>query len=186
MNNIDNKREESKNTKEDIDERKILGIKIKDVKDGMFVIMGAFILSAIIVFFFKITTVQGISMQNTLHEGEKYVLSKVSYFNNTPEKGDIIVFERDDLSVRYLIKRVIGVEGDHIVIKDNQLYINDELVNESYINEPMETEDIDVVVPTGKVFAMGDNRNHSIDSRSPIIGFVDVKDEIVGKVLTKK
>lgn len=156
----------------------------EDVKDLIMTAVFALALSTIILTFFRITYVKGHSMDGTLHDGQRLVLSKCNYwFGNTLERNDIVVFERKDLSTRYLIKRVVGIAGDHVVIKDNQLYINDELINEDYIKEPMITEDLDIVVPDGKVFCMGDNRNKSTDSRKFIIGYVDVNREVVGKVI---
>lgn len=157
----------------------------KDMKDMIITIVVALTLSAMVLIFFRFTTIDGHSMDNTLYDGQRLILSMKSYaFGKTPEYKDIIVFERKDLSTRYLVKRVIGVAGDRVSIKNNQLYINNELINEDYIKEPMkETDDMDIVVPEGKVFVMGDNRNHSIDSRKYIIGFVDIENEICGKVL---
>ena len=82
-----------------------------------------------------------------------------------------------------IIKRIVGLPGDHLSIKDNQLYRNGELLKEDYINEPMIWEDFECDIPEGKVFIMGDNRNHSIDSR--MIGYIDFDEEIVGRVFFK-
>lgn len=165
---------------------KKINIKISKryLKDLIITIMLGITLSIVILSFFRITTINGHSMDNTLYDGQRLILSMKSYsFGKTPEYKDVIVFERKDLSTRYLVKRVIGVAGDRVAIKDNQLYINNKLINEDYIKEPMNMDDLDIVVPEGKVFVMGDNRNNSIDSRKCIIGFVDIEDEICGKVL---
>lgn len=133
--------------------------------------------------FFITTTVQGSSMESTLQNKERLILNVNAYKKEKPQYGDIIVFERDDLSQKYFIKRVIASEGDTLKIQDNKLYINNELIHEDYIKEEMLTDDLEVTIPEGKVFAMGDNRNNSVDSRSFIIGLVDVEDEIVGKAI---
>lgn len=144
----------------------------------------AVLMSLIILQFFKLNTVVGHSMDSTLYDGQRLVLSLKAYENKAPEYKDIVVVERDDLSVKYFIKRVIGIPGDTIEIKDNQLYINGELINEDYINEPMVTEDLLIEVPEGKVFVMGDNRNHSLDSRNiNVIGLIDYEEEILGKAV---
>ena len=110
---------------------------------------------------------------------------KVIYKKGEAGKGEIVIIKRVDLSVKYLVKRIIAVEGDTLEIKDNELYLNNEVVNEPYIKEKMESTDYNkITIPTGKVFVMGDNRNKSVDSRSSTIGLIDVKD-IEGKVIFK-
>ena len=82
-----------------------------------------------------------------------------------------------------LSKRVIAVEGDKIECIDSELYLNGQLLEEDYINEDMDYHDFSYEIPEGKIFIMGDNRNHSIDSR--IIGYIDFEDDVVGKVFLK-
>ena len=81
----------------------------------------------------------------------------------------------------FIIKRVVGIGGDHIEIKDNELYLNGELLEEDYINGAMiNSEDMLVDVPEGKVFVMGDNRNNSLDSRK--LGYFDFDEDVIGRV----
>ena len=111
------------------------------------------------------------------------LVDKVFYKHSEPKRNDIIVVDYKDtnLNETFIIKRVIGISGDHIEIKDNELYLNGELLEEDYINSAMtNTEDMVVDVPKGKVFVMGDNRNNSLDSRK--LGYFDFEEDVIGKV----
>ncbi len=132
------------------------------------------------------TLVKQESMYPTLHENDYLILDKLSYRFQEPERGDIVVFNaalvNDSRDDRDLIKRVIGLEGDHVVVKDGKTYLNGEKVKEVYLNGSYKRGDVDIVVPEDKVFVMGDNREVSFDSRD--IGPIGIQ-TIRGKVLVR-
>lgn len=146
------------------------------------VIVITLLITYFILFFIQISKVQGSSMEPTYNEGNIVIVEKIFYKMGSPSNNDIIVVNAD-LANRHYIKRVVGVSGDHLEIKDGKLYRNDELVEEDYIKEPMLQTDMVIDIPEGKVFVMGDNRNNSSDSRQ--LGYYDIKDDIVGKVIFK-
>ena len=130
------------------------------------------------------------SMVPTLKIGDRVLVNKLSYDLHDVNRGDLIVFERPpgetDESVKDLIKRVVGLPGDQIVIKNNSVYINGEQLDESYLPDGTLTKQgrLDCVdatpcaVPDDSIWVMGDNREHSYDSRY----FGPIKsDTIVGR-----
>ncbi|MBO3444396.1 signal peptidase I [Clostridium sp. CCUG 7971] len=160
----------------------------KEAIEWIKIIATALVFACIITQFVKPTLVRGESMYPTLEENDYLIINRMSYRVGEPEKGDIIVFStallQDDGSPKDLVKRVIAVEGDHIKIENSNVYINDKLIKEPYIHDNYTEGAIDMVIPKGKVFAMGDNREKSLDSRYEDVGLVDKKD-IMGKVMVR-
>ena len=136
------------------------------------------------VFFFRLVDVVGDSMNPTLENADKMVVSDLFY---KPKQGDIVIFRKDEYKPEALVKRVIATEGQTVEIDFNKgrVYVDGVLLDEPYIAEPTRNQ-IDLtgtqVVPEGCVFVMGDNRNESADSRDSRIGMVDER-LIIGKVL---
>ncbi|HIR86147.1 MAG TPA: signal peptidase I, partial [Candidatus Limivicinus faecipullorum] len=137
----------------------------------------------IFAFFVRLIDVRGTSMNPTLNNGDKMLVSGLFY---SPKAGDVVVFKKDEYDPeRALVKRVIATEGQVINIDfDNGIvYVDGEAIQEDYIMEPT-TNKIDFIgpqtVPEGCVFVMGDNRNASTDSRKTEIGMVDSR-LILGK-----
>ena len=124
------------------------------------------------------------SMEKTIMTKDHIAGLRVAYLFGKPERLDIVVFTNpiDPASDPY-VKRIIGLPGDTVNIRDNQIYINnaEEPLDEPYIAEPMKTPDASYAVPEGHYFMMGDNRNRSTDSRFSEVGFIPY-DDIIGKV----
>lgn len=108
--------------------------------------------------------VDGFSMRPTLEDGEFLLVDKVSYFLGEVKRGDIIVFHFPLNPDEELIKRVIGLPGDHIVVQEGQVFVNGQMLNESYIAQPP-LYNGDWMVADGHLFVLGDNRNNSNDSK---------------------
>ena len=151
--------------------------------DYLKVIVITLIVTYGVLYFVQISKVYGTSMLPTYHEGNIVLVDKVFYKHSEPKRSDIVVVDYKDANMKetFIIKRVVGIGGDHIEIKDNELYLNGELLEEDYINGAMiNSEDMLVDVPEGKVFVMGDNRNNSLDSRK--LGYFDFDEDVIGRV----
>lgn len=150
--------------------------------------IGVVIIAAILLNKFVIQKVQvdGVSMRPSLENEEQLILEKVSYYFTDPDRYDIVVFNPPGYTKKTLyIKRIIGVPGDTVQVKDGCVYINDELLDESYGLEEMYDAGLasdSIVVGEDQYFVLGDNRNNSEDSRD--LGLIS-KDRIVGKAVLR-
>lgn len=123
-------------------------------------------------FLFFPSSVQGASMEPTLHTGNRIVVSRVAYKMGEIQRGDIVVvISPKNPDVEY-VKRAIGLPGDKILFSDGKVYINDDLLEEPYINTQTNTwdgfyakENVPIMIPDDMIFVMGDNRPRSSDSR---------------------
>lgn len=155
----------------------------EEIKDWIISILIAVVLAFFIRYFIvELYMVEGPSMRPTLVNSERLVVNKFIYRFRTPERGDIIVFRYPSDPSRDFIKRVIGIPGDTIEIKDGRVFVNGQLLNESYILEKTRGSYSLATVPEGHIFVMGDNRNNSEDSRFRDVGFVS-HDLVKGKAV---
>jgi signal peptidase I len=153
--------------------------------------IGILLFAFIRTFFFSNYVVEGESMKPTLEEGNKLVVNKIGYQIGAFERFDVIVFHAN--KKEDYVKRVIGLPGDRVEYRNDQLYINGKKVDEPFL-EPYKDEVVSGrltgdftlkeltgidTVPEGKLFVLGDNRRSSWDSRH--FGFISIN-QVVGKV----
>lgn len=156
----------------------------KELYDWVYSLVIALIICVIIfAFFIRVIDVVGTSMNPTLNNNDKMLVSGLFY---KPSVGDVVVFKKNEYDPdKALVKRVVAVEGQEINIDFDKgiVYINGQPIVEDYILEPTLNK-LDFIgpktVPEGCVFVMGDNRNASVDSRKKEIGMVDTR-LILGK-----
>ncbi|MBN1876539.1 MAG: signal peptidase I [Anaerolineae bacterium] len=119
------------------------------------------------------TVVLGQSMEPNLHQDQQLIIDKVSYRFHAPKRGDIVVVDVETSEIPY-IKRVIGLPGETLEIRNNRVYINGTVLSEPYLFEVQQWNYGPVQIPADHVFVMGDNRANSSDSR--ILGPIPQED----------
>ena len=142
---------------------------------------------AIFTFVIRMMGVDGHSMLNTLQHGDRLLVVNSMLYHDY-KYGDIVILRKNGVfDDDPIVKRVIAVEGQTVDIDfvSGAVYVDGELLEEDYINEPTYVEEgteFPLTVPEGSIFVMGDNRNHSSDSRSSDLGTVDTR-YVIGKAV---
>ena len=146
------------------------------------------VLAVVLLFTFviRLIGVDGHSMVPTLQDGDRLLVLN-AMLDSDYQYGDIVVLRKDTFLEEPIVKRVIATEGQTVDIDFNTgtVYVDGELLEEDYINEPTYVEEgteFPLTVPEGSIFVMGDNRNHSSDSRSSDLGTVDIR-YVIGKAV---
>lgn len=130
------------------------------------------------------TRVSGDSMNPTLQDGDNLIVDKISYRFRDPERYDIIVFPFKHEENTFYIKRIIGLPGETIQVVDGYVYIDGELLeSDIYGAEVMRAANIaaePITLGEDEYFVLGDNRNHSSDSRDPSVGVL-TREDLLGR-----
>lgn len=165
------------------------------------VLVSVFVVLMLFTFVFKIATVEGDSMKQTLHDGDRLILSDINY---TPSNGDIVIINAWDAHLfgadgavttadglnKRVVKRIIATAGQVLDIdfETGTVTVDGAVLDEPYINNLTTRDDrafsYPITVPDGYVYVLGDNRGVSKDSRHPSVGLV-AEEDIVGKVLLR-
>ena len=146
------------------------------------------VLAVVLLFTFVVRLIgaDGHSMVPTLQDGDRLLVLN-SLWDDDYQYGDIVVLRKDTFMEEPIVKRVIATEGQTVDIDfaAGNVYVDGELLEEDYINEPTYVEEgteFPLTVPEGSIFVMGDNRNHSSDSRSSDLGTVDTR-YVIGRAV---
>lgn len=139
----------------------------------------------IVTFVGQRTQVDGHSMEPSLSHGDNLIVDKISYRFHDPSRYDVIVFPYQHAENTYYIKRIIGMPGETVQVTGGYVYINGEQLDEHFGAEVMEDTSNNIAanpVQLGddEYFVLGDNRNHSSDSRDPSVGILK-RDQIIGR-----
>jgi signal peptidase I len=129
--------------------------------------------------------IKGSSMEPNYHDGEFLLTDKVTYRFNPPKRGDVVVFKAPPDGHDEFIKRIIGIPNDQVMISNGRVFVNGKALNERYLPDNnhtfpgvFATEGRVLTVPANSYFVLGDNREHSFDSRN--FGFID-RSKITGR-----
>ncbi|MDQ7025405.1 MAG: signal peptidase I [Anaerolineae bacterium] len=151
------------------------------VKEGFFIVVVVLVMN----FVLPRSIVRGHSMEPNLYEGNRLAGSPIPYWVGEPQRGDIIMLYPVEENGPNLVKRIIGLPGETIEIYEQQVYVDGQLLEEDYIQEPCRRyrcNDAVWVLGDDELFVMGDNRNVSRDSRN--YGAV-TSDKIMAKVILR-
>lgn len=175
------------NTKEENVEKKEASWLKELVSTGVYLLVVVALTFLFVQYVGQRTHVNGDSMNNTLENGDNLIVDKISYRFKEPERFDIIVFPYQYQENTYYIKRIIGLPGETVQIEDGTIYVDGEVLEESYGKETMRSAGIasqPIELGEDEYFVLGDNRNNSSDSRDPSVGKIK-GDDIVGRAFLR-
>ena len=148
----------------------------REIGEWIALFAGAYLAALVIsTFVFQVIPVSGESMMPTLENGERMFVTKFTYAIREPERHEIVITRYPESDALY-VKRVVGLPGDTVEVRDGRVYVNDTALEEPYLLDDeihyfLEPE----TVPEGRVFVLGDNRNDSKDSHSDAVGMLPME-----------
>lgn len=152
------------------------------VKISLRIFAEALVLFLLVFVFIFPMSIRGDSMEDAFYDGDRVLISRFMGITGLYDVGDIVIFkEAVGGNMKNMVKRVIAMENDVVAVRDGRVFVNNVLVEEDYING-YTAGNFEIVVPKGKIFVMGDNRERSFDSRQ--YGSVD-KHDVRAKVIAK-
>ena len=162
---------------------------VKELLDTSIYLLVVLVLTYLVITFVgQRTQVSGSSMETTLSDEDNLIVDKISYRFSEPKRFDIIVFPFEYEEDTYYIKRIIGMPGERVQIDgEGNIYIDGEVLEESYGREIMESPGRaweEITLAEDEYFVLGDNRNHSSDSRDHSVGNIKRKD-IIGRAFLR-
>ncbi|MBT4209837.1 MAG: signal peptidase I [Candidatus Komeilibacteria bacterium] len=123
--------------------------------------------------------VEGASMEPNFYQNEYLIIDEISYRFNEKQRGEVIIFKNPKDTRSYFIKRIIGLPGEEVSVDDGRVYINGEILEESYVENFSSDKHEAIILNENEYFMMGDNRSNSLDSRQ--IGPVH-QEYVIGRV----
>lgn len=155
----------------------------REIMEWIIVIEVAVILAVVLNMFLIVNAViPSASMETTIMTGDRIFGNRLAYLKKDPARGDIVIFKFPDDEKQLFIKRLIGMPGETLQMKDGVVYIDGEALDEPYLATIPYGDYGPITVPEGAYFVMGDNRNNSADSRYWNQPFV-YRDKILGKAV---
>lgn len=159
-----------------------MSIKKSQIKDYAVSIVAAIVIAiAFRTYVFARADVDGLSMFSTLNNKDVLFVEKISTLTHSFKRGQIVIFDSKNLAHEIYVKRIIGIPGDEIEIKNGKVYLNSSELEENYLDSdtvtnpgPLFIKNAKFKVEEGYVFVLGDNRTDSIDSR--MLGPISIKD----------
>lgn len=163
---------------------------LKEIGEYIIWIVGAFIVVQLITNFIGVPSiVDGASMEPNFHDGEYLWVDKVEYYFSEPERNDVVIFPvNDGIGETHYIKRIIGLPGETVYIDEKgSIFVNDVQIPDVYGKEVIKENNrhlaaSPITLGEDEYFVLGDNRNHSSDSRLSTVGNI-MRDRIVGRVV---